>query len=335
MIGVERRSRSRSTELFVAAARPGRRRRRPARPQDRGVGARRRCAGLRRLRALPGRCPRSPSSARPAPSPTTRSTCRPGTWPRSWRRRGWMVVTGAGPGIMAAGPRAPAATGRSGSTSACRSSRSANEFIRGRAPRVNMKYFFTRKLALVKESQGFVSLPGGFGTLDETFELLTLQQTGKSVARRRSCSSTSPGGTYWEGWRRFVIDEVAPRGPHLPDRRRPLPRLRRRRRRPASSSPASTATTTPSAGWATASSSASGPSPPTTRWRRSRTSSATCAVTAASIGRAAARRGRRRRPPRPAPARPDLRHPPLRPAPRLHPPGQRQRTGRPRPPPLR
>jgi len=74
-----------------------------------------------------------------------------------------------------------------------------------------MKYFFTRKLELVKESQGFICLPGGFGTLDETFELLTLQQTGKSVPTP-IVFLDEPGGGYWEGWRRFTLDHVAEGG---------------------------------------------------------------------------------------------------------------------------
>ncbi len=74
-----------------------------------------------------------------------------------------------------------------------------------------MKYFFTRKLELVKESQGFVCLPGGFGTLDETFELLTLQQTGKSVPTP-IVFLDAPGGTYWSAWRQFVLDHVVAGG---------------------------------------------------------------------------------------------------------------------------
>jgi hypothetical protein len=73
-----------------------------------------------------------------------------------------------------------------------------------------MKYFFTRKLMLVKESSGFVSLPGGFGTLDETLELLTLQQTGKADPAPVVLLDV-PDQTYWEGWESFVADElVAP-----------------------------------------------------------------------------------------------------------------------------
>ncbi|HAS13608.1 MAG TPA: Rossman fold protein, TIGR00730 family, partial [Acidimicrobiaceae bacterium] len=74
-----------------------------------------------------------------------------------------------------------------------------------------MKYFFTRKLMLVKESKGFVALPGGFGTQDETFELFTLQQTGKSVPAPVVLLDI-PGGTYWSSWVRFVKEELVAGG---------------------------------------------------------------------------------------------------------------------------
>ena len=74
-----------------------------------------------------------------------------------------------------------------------------------------MKYFFTRKLMLVKESAGFVALPGGFGTQDETFELFTLQQTGKSVPAPVVLLDT-PGGTYWHAWLEFVQAELVGNG---------------------------------------------------------------------------------------------------------------------------
>ena len=124
---------------------------------------------------------------------------------------GWMVITGAGPGIMAAGLEGAGREKSFGVNIRLPFEQEANEFIRGDEKLVSMKYFFTRKLELVKESQGFICLPGGFGTLDETFELLTLQQTGKSVPTP-IVFLDEPGGTYWEGWRRFAIDHVAAGG---------------------------------------------------------------------------------------------------------------------------
>ena len=87
----------------------------------------------------------------------------------------------------------------------------ANEFIADDPKLVEMKYFFTRKLMLMKESDGFVVLPGGFGTLDEGFELLTLLQTGKADPAPIVLLEV-PGGTYWSSWQRFLMDEVATRG---------------------------------------------------------------------------------------------------------------------------
>jgi len=121
-------------------------------------------------------------------------------------RLGWMVVTGAGPGIMTAGAEGAGRENSIGVNIRLPFEQEANEFL-AEDMVIDMKYFFTRKLALVKESQGFVCLPGGFGTMDETFELLTLQQTGKSDPAPIVFLDT-PGGTYWASWHRFVIDEL-------------------------------------------------------------------------------------------------------------------------------
>ena len=87
----------------------------------------------------------------------------------------------------------------------------ANQFISSDPKLVSMKYFFTRKLLLVKESNGYAVLPGGFGTLDEAFELLTLLQTGKAQPSPVVLLEV-PEGSYWHAWERFVSEEVAARG---------------------------------------------------------------------------------------------------------------------------
>jgi uncharacterized protein (TIGR00730 family) len=125
--------------------------------------------------------------------------------------RGWMVVTGAGPGIMAAGMEGAGPEMSFGVSIILPFEENANEFIAHDPKLVEMKYFFTRKLMLVKESDGFVVLPGGFGTLDEAFELLTLLQTGKADPAPIVLLEV-PGGSYWQAWEHFVKDEVARRG---------------------------------------------------------------------------------------------------------------------------
>jgi hypothetical protein len=79
-----------------------------------------------------------------------------------------------------------------------------------------MKYFFTRKLMLIKESKAFICLPGGFGTLDETFELLTLTQTGKGLPVPIVFLDT-PGDTYWKHVEDFIEEELVTRGLVTPD----------------------------------------------------------------------------------------------------------------------
>ncbi|MET0737980.1 MAG: TIGR00730 family Rossman fold protein, partial [Acidimicrobiales bacterium] len=130
---------------------------------------------------------------------------------RQLAQQGWMVITGAGPGIMAAGLEGAGREKSFGVNIRLPFEQEANEFILGDTKLISMKYFFTRKLELVKESQGFICLPGGFGTLDETFELLTLQQTGKSVPTP-IVFLDEPGGSYWTGWRDFVLDQVVAGG---------------------------------------------------------------------------------------------------------------------------
>jgi len=76
---------------------------------------------------------------------------------------------------------------------------------------VTMKYFFTRKLMLMKESAGFAVLPGGVGTLDESFELMTLVQTGKAAPAPIVLVDV-PGGTYWQAWNEFMMGTVAAAG---------------------------------------------------------------------------------------------------------------------------
>ena len=124
---------------------------------------------------------------------------------------GWMVVTGAGPGIMAAGMEGAGRDQSVGVNIRLPHEQGANRFIAQDPKLVEMRYFFTRKLMLLKESDGFVVLPGGFGTLDEGFELLTLLQTGKAEPAPVVLLDV-PGGTFWNGWSRFLAEEVEPRG---------------------------------------------------------------------------------------------------------------------------
>jgi uncharacterized protein (TIGR00730 family) len=120
---------------------------------------------------------------------------------------GWMVVTGAGPGIMAAGSEGAGRAHAFGVNIRLPHEEGANPFIAQDPKLVEMRYFFTRKLMLIKESHGYAVLPGGFGTLDEGFELLTLLQTGKAEPAPVVLVET-PGGTYWHGWRRFLDEQV-------------------------------------------------------------------------------------------------------------------------------
>lgn len=129
----------------------------------------------------------------------------------SLAERNWMTVTGAGPGIMQAGMEGAGRERSIGVSIRLPFESGANSIIAGDDKHVSMKYFFTRKLMLIKESQAFVCLPGGFGTLDETFELLTLIQTGKSLPVPVVLLD-APGDPYWEQVDEFVRSQLIARG---------------------------------------------------------------------------------------------------------------------------
>jgi uncharacterized protein (TIGR00730 family) len=117
--------------------------------------------------------------------------------------RDWLVVTGAASGIMEAGHRGAGRTHSMGLNIMLPFEQSANEFIRDDPKLVNMKYFFTRKLMFVKECDAVVCLPGGFGTLDEALEVLTLLQTGKRDIVP-VVFLDEPGGDFWKSWNEFA-----------------------------------------------------------------------------------------------------------------------------------
>lgn len=111
---------------------------------------------------------------------------------------GWMVITGAGPGIMEAANRGAGSDQSFGVNIRLPFENGANEYLSpGKV--INFKYFFTRKVQFVKESDAFALFPGGWGTMDEAFELLTLVQTGKSDIHPIVLIEAEGTG-YWEPW---------------------------------------------------------------------------------------------------------------------------------------
>lgn len=130
---------------------------------------------------------------------------------RSIAQHGWMVVTGAGPGSMEAANEGAGAAKSFGVNIRLPFESEPNPIIADDPKLVNFKYFFTRKLMFIKEASAFVLLPGGFGTMDEAFELLTLTQTGKSDMHPVVLLD-APGGTYWQAFVEFVEQHLVGRG---------------------------------------------------------------------------------------------------------------------------
>ncbi len=129
---------------------------------------------------------------------------------------GWMVITGAGGGIMEAGHRGAGREASMGLNIMLPFEQSANDYIDGDPKLVTMKYFFTRKLMFVKECSAVVCLPGGFGTLDEALETLTLMQTGKQTMIPLVLLD-HPGGSYWSDLGKFIDKQLLGGGMISPD----------------------------------------------------------------------------------------------------------------------
>jgi uncharacterized protein (TIGR00730 family) len=145
---------------------------------------------------------------------------------RLMAQAGWMSITGAGDGIMKAGHEGPGREASFGVAIRLPFETSANEVIKGDEKLINFRYFFTRKLMFLSQAEAVVCFPGGFGTMDECFEALTLIQTGKAsmvpvvfVEGEPVPGHTTSGGDpgkaisgYWPGWINFIRDQLLRRG---------------------------------------------------------------------------------------------------------------------------
>ena len=120
---------------------------------------------------------------------------------------GFMVITGAGPGIMQAGHEGAGPEMSFGASIRLPWEQSANPVIREDKKLVMFKHFFTRKLIFIRHSDAIALFPGGFGTMDEGYEALTLMQTGKSQLMPLVLIDR-PGGTYWKTWDKQVREHL-------------------------------------------------------------------------------------------------------------------------------
>ena len=125
--------------------------------------------------------------------------------------KGYLVVTGGGSGIMEAGNKGAGRGKDFALNIRLPFEQKPNPYIDEKEKFINFKYFFTRKLIFIKETDATVLFPGGFGTLDEGFEALTLIQTGKSKPRPIVLMEPQ-GSTYWKVWENFINKELAKNG---------------------------------------------------------------------------------------------------------------------------
>jgi hypothetical protein len=130
---------------------------------------------------------------------------------KAMAQAGWMAITGASSGIMEAGHVGAGREHSMGVNILLPFEQEANRIIAGDPKLVHLKYFFTRKLLFVKESHAVALFPGGFGTMDEGFEVLTLVQTGKREMIPLVFVE-EPGGDYWRSWESHVRKYLLARG---------------------------------------------------------------------------------------------------------------------------
>ena len=135
---------------------------------------------------------------------------------RRMAAQSWYVLTGAASGIMEAGHRGAGRKQSMGLNIMLPFEQDSNPIIRGDHKLVHMKYFFTRKLMFVKECDAVCLLPGGFGTLDEGLEVLTLLQTGKRELVP-VVFLDAPGGDFWNEWDSFVRNQLLKDGMISPE----------------------------------------------------------------------------------------------------------------------
>ena len=121
-------------------------------------------------------------------------------------KKGYMVITGGGGGIMEAGNRGAGSKGFAVKIKLPLEMK-PNPYVSCGEKLINVKYFFTRKLAFIKESDATILFPGGFGTHDESFEVLTLLQTGKTLPRP-VVMVDPPWSNYWKNWLGFLKKEL-------------------------------------------------------------------------------------------------------------------------------
>jgi uncharacterized protein (TIGR00730 family) len=117
----------------------------------------------------------------------------------------YMIITGGGDGIMGAAQKGAGREHSFGLNIRLPFEQRANETIEGDPKLINFNYFFTRKLSFVKETHAVALFPGGFGTMDEGFEVLTLMQTGKARIIPVVLVD-KPGGSYWKTWQSFLAE---------------------------------------------------------------------------------------------------------------------------------
>jgi uncharacterized protein (TIGR00730 family) len=121
--------------------------------------------------------------------------------------RNWMIVSGAGPGIMEASAKGAGRGHTLGVNIELPFEQFANPYIDAETMLVAMQYFFTRKVAMTRPSNAFAIFPGGLGTMDEAFEVLTLLHTGKTSPAPVVLIDT-PNGTFWAKWLSFVEEAI-------------------------------------------------------------------------------------------------------------------------------